>query len=119
VKRLDETMARGAAQYADAERALRFAGLPATFTQTGAMCAALEVRLETGHTLLITDAEEPLSWTRAEHAGWGVGLYADHEDRDGALAFGAVPDGGVEALLTLVRDVMLQRNGTNTAVTPP
>lgn len=46
----DETMAWGAAQYADVLAALEAKGLPSTFTQTGGMCAAIEVQLETGHT---------------------------------------------------------------------
>lgn len=44
----DETMRWGAAQYADALQALWAAGFPASFTQTGGMCAALEVHLDAG-----------------------------------------------------------------------
>lgn len=109
----DDTMAWGAEQYRDVLTRLEAEGLPATFTQTGGMCAAIEVQLETGHTLLITDAEDTLSWARAEHEGWGVGLYEPGEDSDGAMAFGQVPDGDVEALLGLVGDVMFRRNGTD------
>lgn len=106
----EETMAWGAAQYADILKAL---GPGSTFTQTGGMCAALEVQLETGHTLLITDGEDTLSWARAEHEGWWVGLYDDREDNDGPMACGQVDDSGVEALLALVTDVMFRRNGTD------
>lgn len=56
-------------------------------------------QLETGHTLLVTDAEDALSWERAEHAGWGVGLYEHGEHTDGATAYGQVDDGGSAALL--------------------
>ncbi len=37
--------------------------------------AALKVRLDAGHTLLLTDEDEALAWYRDEHNGWGVGLY--------------------------------------------
>ncbi len=84
----DSTMRAGAARYQDVLDALRVAGLPATFTQTGGMCAALEVMLDSGHTLLITDAEDTLAWERDEHHGWGVGLYPPgSEHDDGPLAF--------------------------------
>lgn len=109
----DETMAWGARQYADVLDSLHEQGLPAEFTQTGGMCAALEVQLENGHTLLITDAEDHLSWSRAEHAGWGVGLYAAGEHTEGPLAWGQVDADDTAALLTLVQDVMFRRNGTD------
>lgn len=67
----DDTMAWGADQYRDILTLLEAEGLPASFTQTGGMCAAIEVQLETGQTLLITDAEDTLSWARTEHEGWG------------------------------------------------
>lgn len=113
----DETMAWGADQYRDVLTRLEEEGLPASFTQTGGMCAAIEVQLETGHTLLVTDAEDTLSWARAEHDGWSVGLYEPGERSDGPIAFGQVPDSDLEALLPLVRDVMFRRNGTDQA--PP
>lgn len=109
----EETMAWGADQYRDVLARLESEGLPAHFTQTGGMCAAIEIQLETGHTLLVTDAEDTLSWARAEHAGWGVGLYEPGEDSDAPLAFGSVADSGLQALLTLVGDVMFRRNGTD------
>lgn len=79
------------------------------------MNAALEVLLDGGHTLLITDAEDSLSWDRDEHQGWGVGLYPpDQANTDGeCLAFDSTPDGSVAALLPLVDSVMaahVQRN---------
>ncbi len=59
------------------------------------MDAALEVLLDGGHTLLITDAEDSLSWDREEHQSWGVGLYPpDPANTDGErLAFDSTPDG--------------------------
>jgi len=42
---VDEAMAVGTARYADVIAALDAAGLPTVFTQTGGMCAALEVTL--------------------------------------------------------------------------
>ncbi len=71
----DSTMRAGAARYQDVLDALRVAGLPATFTQTGGMCAALEVMLDSGHTLLITDAEDS---ARDRGAGGGAADGARH-----------------------------------------
>ncbi|MDN5803026.1 MAG: hypothetical protein L0H26_00305 [Microlunatus sp.] len=102
----DETMAWGAGQYADVLGALEEKGLPATFTQTGGMCAAIEVQLETGRTLLITDAEDTLSWARVEHEGWGVGLYPAGDDHDGPLAFEQIESSDLPALLDLIGTVM-------------
>lgn len=56
--KFDQAMAVGASRYADVIESLNTAGLPTEFIQTGGMCAALEVQLETGHHLLITDAED-------------------------------------------------------------
>ena len=55
------TMNIGQNRYQDVLERLGSAGLPATFTQTGGICAALEVMLDSGHTLLIADAEDALS----------------------------------------------------------
>ena len=105
--RMDDAMAIGAARYADVIAALTGAGLPTVFTQTGGMCAALEVTLEDGQHLLITDAEDSLSWEREEQRGWAVGRYVtDSEYDDGPLAFGDTEDRSVEALLVLVREVL-------------
>ena len=59
----------GAAAYADALAFLHRQGLPAAFTQTGGMCAAIEVQLE-GALLLVTDTEDSPSWDRDEQQGW-------------------------------------------------
>lgn len=111
----DETMAWGAAQYADVLAALEEKGLPVTFTQTGGMCAAIEVQLETGRTLLITDAEDTLSWARVEHEGWAVGLYAAGDDSDGPLAFDQTEGSDVASLVDLIGAVIFRPcSGTST-----
>ncbi len=103
----DTTMAIGAERYWDVLALLAKAGPGATFTQTGGMNAALEVLLD-GHTLLITDAQDSLSWDRKEHQGWGVGLYPpDQANTDGeCLAFDSTDDGSPEALVPLARSVL-------------
>ncbi len=75
----DETMAWGAAQYADVTGAMGADGLRAEFTQTGGMCAAIEAVLDGGFYLLVTDAEDTLPWDRSSHRGLWVGLYPPHE----------------------------------------
>lgn len=104
----DATMSIGQAQYQDVLDHLAGAGSGATFTQTGGMNAALEVLLDGGHTLLITDEQDALSWERAEHQGWAVGLYPpDQANTDGeCLAFDSTQDGSLEALLPLLRQVL-------------
>lgn len=112
----DDTMAWGAEQYRDVLTLLEEEGLPAAFTQTGGMCAAIEVQLETGHTLLITDADDTLSWARAEHVGWGVGLYERDNDGNLPIAFAQTDASDLDSLLKLVGDVIFQRPGTSTAL---
>jgi hypothetical protein len=104
------TMSIGADRYRDVLDRLAAAGLRATFTQTGGMNAALEVVLDGGHTVLITDAEESLSWDREEHRGWGVGLYPpDQANTDGeCLAFDSTEDGSAGTLPRLVFSVLDQ-----------
>lgn len=104
----EQTMTMGAESYRDVLALLASAGLPATFTQTGGMNAALEVLLDSGHTLLITDEEDSLSWDREEHRGWGVGLYPpDQANTDGeCLAFDSTSDGAAEALPELAFQVL-------------
>lgn len=98
----------GTEGYRDVIDALNAAGLPTIFTQTGGMCAALEVQLETGRYLLITDAGDSLSWNRAEQNGWGVGLYRPgSEGDDGPERFAEDEDStSTETLLRLVREVL-------------
>ena len=103
----EETMALGAAEYEDVLDALAAAGLPATFTQTGGMNAAIEVLLDGGHSLLVTDAEDSLSWARTEHTGWGVGLYPPEDQYDGGVTAAASTDTGtIQALLELIQAVL-------------
>lgn len=104
----DTTMGIGQSRYQDVLNHLASAGLPAVFTQTGGMCAALEVTLEAGYQLLVTDAEDSLSWDREEHQGWGVGLYPpDQASTDGeCLAFDSTDDGSPSALVPLVGAVL-------------
>ncbi len=109
----EETMQAGASQYREVLDALDRVGLPAAFTQTGGMCAAIEVLLETGRTLLITDAQDSLSWCRAEQLGWGVSLHEPGEDYGDPLGFGQTEECSLGALLSLVGDVMFRRNGTS------
>lgn len=100
----DATLQLGAQRYRDVLDLLAASGLTASFTQTGGMNAALEVLLDGGHTLLITDAEDSLAWDREEHHGWGVGLYPpDQANTDGeCLAFDSTDDGAPQALPALV-----------------
>jgi hypothetical protein len=103
----DQEMAAGASRYADVIEALNTAGLPTVFTQTGGMNAALEVTLETGQHLLISDAEDSLSCDRDGQRGWGVGLYRrESEYDDGPVTFLDTGDTSTEALLMLVREVL-------------
>jgi hypothetical protein len=105
----EETMAWGADQYADIIARLKAEGLPvAEFIQTGGMCAAIEVQLEAEYTLLITDAEDTLSWARAEQAGWWVGMYAPAEDRGEPIACAQDDRNDPEALIRLIDEVMRQ-----------
>lgn len=98
------TMAIGEDRYRDVLDLLAAAGLDAAFIQTGGMCAALEVVLDNGHSLLITDEEDTLAWDRAEHEGWAVGLYPPHRDEcdSGCLQFDCTSDGSPEALVPLI-----------------
>ena len=102
------TMKIGQSRYQDVLDLLAGAGLRATFTQTGGMNAALEVLLDGGHTLLITDAEDALSWDRDEHHGWGVGLYPPDQANTGGecMAFDSTDDGSPAALVPLARAVL-------------
>ena len=103
----DETMNWGARQYADVLAALRRNGLPAQFVQTGGMCAAIEVQLEAGFQLLVTDAEDTLSWARVDHQGWWVGLYPpDEAGADGPIRWDQVDEGDLGSLLALIDQVM-------------
>lgn len=105
----EDTMRAGTRAYGDVLAALSGAGFPASFTQTGGMCAALEIQLEAGHTILVTDADNTLSWSRDEHRGWGVGLYAPGDDWDEPLAYVQVDASDTQALLAAVHQVLQPR----------
>lgn len=103
----EQTMALGQAEYQDVINELVAAGLPAVFTQTGGMNAALELRLDGGYTVLITEADDSLSWSRAEHRDWGVALYAPEQAYDGeVLAAEVTEDGTAAGLLRLVEELL-------------
>jgi len=98
----------GTQRYADVLCLLADGGLPACFTQTGGMCAALEIRLEGGRTILVTDAEDSLAWDPFEHRGWGVGLYSPgSEYDDGPVRFVDSQDGSSSALLPLIKQLLI------------
>jgi hypothetical protein len=99
-------MCAGAREYADVLQELNELGLPAEFTQTGGMNAAIEVQLETGAHLLITDAEDSLAWRREEQRGWSVGLYRDPERTDGPAAFQMSESADLKTLISLIKSVM-------------
>lgn len=102
----EQTMSMGTERYRDVLEHLSDAGFGATFTQTGGMNAALEVLLDGGHALLITDGEEPLSWDRADHRGWGAGLYPPANTDGECLAFDSTDDGSLAALMPLLNQVL-------------
>lgn len=91
----------GAARYQDAIEELHSLRLPAGFTQTGGMCAALEVRLERGY-LLITDIDDSLPWQREELRGWGVGYYLSDDVSEGPEEFEETEEVTTEALAVTV-----------------
>jgi len=103
-----ETMVIGQARYQDVLDELATAGLPASFTQTGGMCAALEVTLDSGHTLLIAGQNDPLAWDREDHHGWVVGLYPpDRAGSDGeCLVRDRTADSSLPALRPLIDTVL-------------
>lgn len=104
----ETTMTVGATRYQDVLDHLAGSGLRASFTQTGGMNAAIEIMLDGGYTVLVTDAEDSLAWDRDEHRGWGVGLYPpDQANTDGqCLAFDSSDDGTPQSLPTLVRTLL-------------
>lgn len=101
-------MRHGAAEYADAVAALRAGGFPARFTQTGGMNAAIESVLDGGGRLLVTDRDDSLAWSRAEHRGWAVGVYPPGEGAD-PTRFLESADGSTVALLPLVERALTGR----------
>lgn len=111
-----QTMSLGADRYHHELTALAEAGIPATFTQTGGMNAALQAILDGGAVLLVTDFDDTLAWDRADQQGWAVGLYPDPDSQD-PIAFQATQDVSTEALTDLVRAVLAE--GVRNASRPP
>ena len=99
-------MRLGRREYADIIETLSELGLPTEFTQTGGMNAALEVQLETGAHLLVTDAEESLAWHCGQQQGWRVGLYTDPEHSDGPERFESTESNEVDALIEIIKQVL-------------
>lgn len=99
-----EAMAVGGSRYADALDELRRFG-QSEFTQTGGMCAALQVTLERGY-LLITDVDDSLPWDRDELRGWGVGFYRSDDVSEGPEHFVDSDDTSAQALGALVEDCL-------------
>ena len=104
----EQTMTWGAEQYRDVLDALAKVGLDGEFTQTGGMCAALQVTLDGGYYLLFTDEEDTLTWSRIEHEGWWVGLYEPEERRtmDGPMRYLLDSDGSAETAIELAVRVL-------------
>lgn len=102
----EQTMALGQAEYQDVLDELTEAGLPATFIQTGGMNAALEVRLDGGWMVLITEADDSLAWSRAEHRDWGAAVYAPEGAYDGEVLAAEVTDGSIAGLRRLVEELL-------------
>jgi hypothetical protein len=105
-------MHAGAAEWADVVDALKRRGHDGYFTQTGGMCAAIQVDFATGY-LLITDQEADLAWHRADHAGWLVGLYVDPGSTEAARYVESV-QGDTAILMHLVEEALAPRYDINT-----
>jgi hypothetical protein len=104
-------MKAGAREYRDVLDRLAKEGLGGIFTQTGGMNAALEITLD-GGTVLITDAKDALSWSRAEHEGWFVGLYLRAEESDGPVRYLETEDSSVDGLMTVLRKLLLENRSS-------
>jgi hypothetical protein len=105
VSEYEQQLQAGAAEYADALNALRGAGLPCEFSQTGGMNAAIEVRLERGW-VLVTDLDDALPWCRTYQRGWGVGYYTDQSWCEGPEEFVDSEDSRPEMLPALVEQCL-------------
>lgn len=101
----DRQLAAGANEYAAALFALREAGFPCEFSQTGGMNAAIEVRLERGW-VLVTDTDDALPWQKTYQRGWGVGYYTDHSWCEGPVEFVDRADPRPELLPGLIRECL-------------
>ena len=97
---------------ADVVDALKARGHGPYFTQTGGMCAAIEVDFAKGY-LLITDQEGDLAWHRADHEGWLVGLYVDPGSTE-AARYVESAQGDTAMLIHLVEEALAPRYDINT-----
>ncbi|GAA4807983.1 hypothetical protein GCM10023200_52070 [Actinomycetospora chlora] len=103
-----EAMQVGEASYATQLGELRRAGFAASFTQTGGMCAALEIVLERGY-LLVTNSEDELPWSPEELRGWGVGYYECEDVSEGPVVFVETPRTDARALVASVVACLRER----------
>jgi hypothetical protein len=94
----DRAMTHAAEVYADVLSALAQAGYVAAMTQTGGMCLAIEISLDVGDTVLVTDKDEILPWDRDDHRGWGIDRYAAGDSSE-RLQSVAVDDASPAALV--------------------
>jgi hypothetical protein len=103
-------MHEGEQQYIHVLHLLEDMGLPAHFTQTGGMNAAIEVTLASNHYLLVTDAESSLAWRWIDHRGWMVGRYrlpeTEEDDTTDPLGYRTTDDGSSDALVVLIQEVL-------------
>lgn len=100
-------LAEGAERYFDVIGALVAAGLPAEFITTGGNNAALEVILDNGAHLLVSNCDDALSWDRQQQHGWSVGRYRpSSEGDDGPVRWAESDDTSVEVLLDLICQVL-------------
>ncbi|QOW01677.1 hypothetical protein [Rhodococcus pyridinivorans] len=99
-----EVLEYGTKQYADVFSLLAANGFQASFTQTGGMCAAIELCIDEERFALITEDDGPLEWERFEHHGWAVGVY-NKADTSDAVILETVPDASPTALVTLLVSV--------------
>lgn len=97
----ERAMRDGTEEYGDILRLLTENGYRPEFTQTGGMCAAIELKVDDGHYVLITDNDQPLPWARSEHSGWAVGVY-DSEDVSEPILYATTSDSAPAALVELL-----------------
>jgi hypothetical protein len=128
----ETSMRIGAERYRPVTDALTRAGWPAKFTQLGGMNLALEVTLEGGHQVLVTDVDDCLSWDPRDNRGWDVTFHPDPERPElgeGPFAFASAEGRSFETLIDLVRCVVragtrrlaldgLQRDGARPSQAP-
>lgn len=80
--------------------------LPGAFlTQLGGMCLAIETPVEGGW-VWVTDRDDNLPWTRSNHVGWCVGLYAGTDEGQDPLRLDQTDDSSLGGLLALLDRVV-------------